>query len=453
VILLFLGIVGFVLYPYMLVTVPSGQAGVLWKRFTGPGFYCLCIVPSGTVLDPAEVRNEGLHIIWPWDKLFLYNIRLQTSTQNFNAISQDGVSVTAEVTLRYQLDFNWIAVLHQFIGPNYLRSVLTPSIASTTRSIIAKYKAEEVYSTRRQQIEAEIREAAVGALRQHLDKLFQASASAQHDLAKYQNSLQNSMQIIDTLVLSIELPSDIVAAINRKTEQFYLIQEYQYRVQREVEEARRKQIEANGIAAFQRTVTSTMSEFFLRWQGIQATLALAQSKNSKIVVIGSGKDGLPIILGNVDTPPAPVEADQSENKKNDKNSGTPDKAADGKSGRDKDSNKSGDNTASDRNASDDANKSPGQQTPNSGTKPNSFLNPSNLLSKLNDALNGKDKDKDKTKDKANSDKDQTTDKDKTSKDTSKDKDSKDKDKTSKDSDKKKDKTTDEASNTDGKTTK
>jgi regulator of protease activity HflC (stomatin/prohibitin superfamily) len=296
-------LIGFVLYPYMLVTVPSGQAGVLWKRFSGPGFYCLCIVPSGTVLNPAEVRQEGLHVIWPWDHLFLYSMRLQISAQKFNAISKDGVNVSAEITLRYQLDFNSVPVLHQFIGPDYLQTVLTPEIANVTRSTMAKYSAQEIYSEQREQIQADIKAAAIKTLKQDLDKLFQAAASQQSELAQYQTSLQKSMQIIDTLVLSIELPKDIVAAINRKTEQFYLIKEYEYRVQREVQESRRKQIEANGIAAFQRTVSEGISDSFLRWQGIQATLALAQSTNSKIVIIGNSKDGLPLILGNVDTPP------------------------------------------------------------------------------------------------------------------------------------------------------
>jgi hypothetical protein len=83
-----------------------------------------------------------------------------------------------------------------------------------------------------------------------------------------------------------------------------MIQEYKYRVQREAEESQRKMIEANGIEAFERTVSQGISDSYLRWQGINATLALAQSPNAKIVVIGSGKDGLPIILGNVDAPTA-----------------------------------------------------------------------------------------------------------------------------------------------------
>ena len=117
----------------------------------------------------------------------------------------------------------------------------------------------------------------------------------------YANYLENAITILDTPVLSIDLPTKIVAAIDQKIEQFYKIQEYQYRAEREVEESKRKQIEANGIAAFQRTVSQGISDSYLRWQGIQATLALAQSPNTKIVIIGNGKGGLPIILGNLDT--------------------------------------------------------------------------------------------------------------------------------------------------------
>jgi hypothetical protein len=127
----------------------------------------------------------------------------------------------------------------------------------------------------------------------------------QPDPRNYKDSLQNAILILDTPVLGIELPLEIVAAINRQTQQFYEIQEFKYRVEREAQESRRKQIEANGIAAFQQTVSKGISDSYLRWRGIEATLALAQSQNAKIVIIGGGKDGLPIILGNVDGAPVP----------------------------------------------------------------------------------------------------------------------------------------------------
>jgi hypothetical protein len=110
--------------------------------------------------------------------------------------------------------------------------------------------------------------------------------------------------LYDILVAGIELPAAIVAAINRKTEQYYIAEEYKFRVEREKRESERKKIEAEGIRDFQQIVSQGISESYLRWRGIEATLQLSQSTNSKVVIIGSGKDGLPIILGNVDTPPA-----------------------------------------------------------------------------------------------------------------------------------------------------
>src|SRR5690242_9827619 len=291
------------LFPFIVITVPSGQVGVLWKRFNSYDLYCWCFVGRGTIVDPRELRDEGLHVIWPWDKLFLYDLRLQSRTQTYNAISKDGVSVNAQINMRYQLLHNYVGVLHKFIGPNYLYSVVDPEIGSRAREVISQYTAQEVY-TSREQIQEKIRQEAQKSLAGHLNSLVQPEAMEQPDPKHYNDFLQNSIQIIDTLVLSIELPPAIVAAINRQTQQFYEIQEFKYRVEREAQESTRKQIEANGIAAFQRTVSEGISDSYLRWRGIEATLALAQSRNSKIVIIGGGKDGLPIILGNLDSSPA-----------------------------------------------------------------------------------------------------------------------------------------------------
>ena len=284
-----------VLWPYVVITVPSGSVGVLWKRFNGLDLYCWCWVGRGTVLDPRELREEGLHIIWPWDKLYLYNLRLQSTTQTYNAISKDGVNVKAQISVRYQLLHNSVAVLHKFIGPDFLTSVVDPEMGSQARQVIAQYTAEAVY-TSREQIQKQIRDATQKSLSANLNKLVQPEAMEQPDPKHYNDFLQDAIQILDTLIQTIDLPPDIVAAINRQTEQYYMIQEYKFRVQREAEESKRKQIEADGIAAFQKTVSQGISESYLRWRGIEATLLLSQSPNAKVVVIGSGRDGLPIIL-------------------------------------------------------------------------------------------------------------------------------------------------------------
>jgi len=294
-------LIAIVLWPFVVISVPTGQVGVLWYRLIGFDPYCMCLV-RGTVLDPKEIREEGLHLIMPWNKLYLYDLRLESTTQTYNAISKDGVSMSVQVSIRYQLQHNSVAVLHKFIGPNYFATVISPEIGSQTRQVISHYSAGEVY-TSREQIQAEIRDSGQKALGASLNKLVQPEAMEQPDPKHYNDFLQSAIQLLDTLVLSIELPPAIVAAINRQTEQYYQIQEYKFRVEREAQESKRKQIEANGIAAFQRTVIQGISDSYLRWRGIEATLALAQSPNAKIVIIGTNKDGLPIILGNVDTPP------------------------------------------------------------------------------------------------------------------------------------------------------
>jgi regulator of protease activity HflC (stomatin/prohibitin superfamily) len=288
-----------VLWPSVVITVPSGHVGVYWKRIHGFDFYCWCFVGRGTILDPRELREEGLHLVAPWDKLFIYDLRLQSTTEKINAISKDGVNVTAQINVRFQLAHRAVAVLHKFIGPQFLETVINPEVGSQAREVISKYTAEEVY-TSRDAIQSQVRAGTQKSLGANLDKLVQPEATEQPDPKHYNDFLQNSIQILDILVLSIELPPAIVNAINRQTEQFYLIQEYKFRVESEAQESKRKQIEANGIAAFQQTVSKGISDSYLRWKGIEATLRLAQSPNAKIVVIGSGKDGLPIIL-NADT--------------------------------------------------------------------------------------------------------------------------------------------------------
>jgi len=267
----------------MAVTVPSGHVGVLWKRFGG-----------GTVLDPRQLRDEGLHLILPWNELYIYDLRLQSITQTYNAISSDGVSLTAAVNVRFRLQRDAVPVLHQAIGPNYKQVLVQPGIGSLTREVMAQYTAEQVYSTARQEIQDKIRSLAEDRLS---EKMMEHEGEE-----SYRVSMRDTVILYDILVAGIELPAAIVGAINRKTEQYYIAEEYKFRVEREKRESERKKIEAEGIRDFQQTVTQGISESYLRWRGIEATLQLSQSTNAKVVVIGSGKDGLPIILGNVDSP-------------------------------------------------------------------------------------------------------------------------------------------------------
>ena len=284
-------LVGFLIAPNVIVTVPSGHVGILWKRFRG-----------GTQLDPRLLKDEGMRVLLPWDKLVLYDLRLQTHDDSYNAISKDGVNLTATINIRFRLKHDAVPQLHQTIGPDYIKRMLSPEIGNRAREIFAEYSAEEIYSTKRQEIQRKIRTHTETMLGQStMQRTEQESEYGEH----YKISLQELLNIYDTLVLGLELPATVNAAINRKIEQYYLVQEYGFRVEREKKESERKQIEANGIRDFQQTVAQGISDSYVRWRGIEATLQLAQSPNTKIVIIGSGKDGLPVILGNVDTPMQP----------------------------------------------------------------------------------------------------------------------------------------------------
>ena len=283
--LMLVTLVAVVLFPYAAVTVPSGHAGVLWKRFGG-----------GTVLDPRQIRDEGLHLIWPWNELFLYDLRLQSITETYNAISSDGVSLTSTMNIRFRLQRAAAPVIHQALGPNYLQLLVRPGIGSLTREVMAQYTAEQVYSTARQEIQDKIR-----SLSQ--DRLSEKMMEREGD-EPYRVSLSDTVILYDTLVYGIELPVLVVNAINRKIEQYYISEEYKFRVERERRESERKKIEAEGIREFQQIVSQGISDSYLRWRGIEATLQLSQSTNSKVVIIGSAKDGLPLILGNMAASPA-----------------------------------------------------------------------------------------------------------------------------------------------------
>jgi regulator of protease activity HflC (stomatin/prohibitin superfamily) len=278
-------LVAVVLYPYVAVTVPSGHVGVLWKRFGG-----------GTVLDPRQLKDEGLHFILPWNRLFIYDLRLQSITQTYNAISSDGVSLIATMNVRFRLQRDAIPVLHQSIGPSYVDLLVKPGIGSLTREVMAQFTAEQVYSTARQEIQDKIRSLAE-------DRLSEKMMEREGEDSSYRISMRDTVVLFDTLVHGIELPALVVNAINRKTEQYYISEEYKFRVERERRESERKKIEAEGIREFQRIVSQGISDSYLRWRGIEATLQLSQSTNSKVVIIGNAKDGLPVILGNLDAPP------------------------------------------------------------------------------------------------------------------------------------------------------
>jgi regulator of protease activity HflC (stomatin/prohibitin superfamily) len=175
--------------------------------------------------------------------------------------------------------------------------LLGPEVASRMREVISQYTAEQVYSTDREKVQHLIKQ----RVQEGLAGRFLESAAPR----VYRVPINEAVDVYDTLLNNIALPESIVVAINRKAEQNYVAQEWVYRVEREKLESERKAIEAQGIRDFQQTVSQGISESYLSWRGIEATLELSKSDNAKVVIIGAGKEGLPIILGNVDAPAPP----------------------------------------------------------------------------------------------------------------------------------------------------
>src|SRR5262245_5976712 len=196
--LMVLTFVGIVLFPHVVVTVPSGHVGVLWRRFG-----------NGTVVDPRQLRNEGLRGLLPWNLLYIYDLRLQSMTETYNAISSDGVSLTATMNVRFRLQRDAVPVLHQAVGPDYLKLLVQPGIGSLTREVMAQYTAEQVYSTARQEIQDKIRGLAE-------ERLSEKMMEREGEEESYRISLKDTIILYDTLVQGIELPELVVNAITAR---------------------------------------------------------------------------------------------------------------------------------------------------------------------------------------------------------------------------------------------
>ncbi|CAO3450344.1 prohibitin family protein [Azospirillum argentinense] len=276
---LLVGILIFLYFaPSIVVFIPAGHGGVLWKRFH-----------QGTQMGPALA--EGVHVIFPWDKIEVYDLRLQEDTRSYSAIANDGLNVSIEITVRYRPYAEMLAALHKNVGPNYLEVLLVPEVGSVSREIVSRFKADELYAHRRLRVQTETFE-------QVADRVMYAQIIGAEDTPKPDGRTKTGYLLIqDILIRNVSLPEAIMVSIERKIQQDQAAQEYQFRLQRELFESQRKQLEGQGIRAFQETVQANLTENYLRWRGIEATLELAHSPNAKIVVIGNAASGgLPLIL-------------------------------------------------------------------------------------------------------------------------------------------------------------
>ena len=243
------------------VTIPSGHAGLLFQTF-------------GQGVDPeAKPMNSGFHFKAPWNKVYTYEIRQKERLEHLEVLSSNLLKIEMDVTVFYQPDVNSLALLEIERGKNFEQKVVVPAMRSVAREVIAKYLPEEFNTTRRDEIQKEI------------------------DARMREKLSENYLTLNDVLIRNIQLPRKLEEAIERKLQQEQESLEYEFRLEKASKEAARMRIEAEGIRDYQEIVSRGISKELLKWKGIEATSALANSPNSKVVVIGNAEDGLPLILG------------------------------------------------------------------------------------------------------------------------------------------------------------
>ncbi len=260
-------VVGFVIFILLVifgsrvfVKIQPGERGVLYNLFTG--------------LKVEKVYDQGLKMIAPWNKMYIYNVRIQEDKSIMEVLSKNGLTIRTELSYRYNPMPERIGYLHNEVGQDYLESILIPAIRSATREVIGKYLPEELYSTKREVIQ---------------DEIFQLTEKL---------VTEKNINLDAVLIREVVLPAKLQESIERKLQQEQMALEYEFRLEQARKEAERQKIEAEGKARANDILNASLTDKILREKGIQATLELAKSNNSKVVVIGQGKDGMPIILGN-----------------------------------------------------------------------------------------------------------------------------------------------------------
>ena len=244
----------------MFVTISPGQKGVLFKTL-------------GNGLDKDYVYGQGLHVIAPWNDMIVYDVKETETFEKMQVLSSDGLPIKIDLSIIHHPIHDRIGYLHDNIGKDYLNKIIQPALRSVTREVIGNYLPEELYNSKREEIQIEI-------------------------FSKTQKIVSDKDIILPAIYIrDVTLPPTLVTAIEKKLKQQQESFEYEFKIDIAEKEAQRKEIEANGIAKFQQIVNRTITPQLLKWKGVEATQEIAKSTNSKVIVIGNGDGDLPIILG------------------------------------------------------------------------------------------------------------------------------------------------------------
>lgn len=239
--------------------VPSGHRGVFFYTF-------------GDGTEMGKVYSEGFNWHFPWNSMFIYKIQLDERREQLQVLSADGASIGLEVTVWFRPLYAKLDSLQVTVGRNYYNVVVAPALRGVARSVVGKFKPEEIYSTRREEISDAI-------------------------VLKMQNLMRDKFITVENIIIrNVGLPAKITEAINAKLEASQEAEKMEFVLLKETQEAERKRIEARGISDFQRIVSAGLTTQLLTWKGIEATQKLAESPNAKVIIFGNSENGLPIIL-------------------------------------------------------------------------------------------------------------------------------------------------------------
>src|SRR5581483_11382997 len=221
----------------------------------------------------GEILPEGIHMVNPFKINNQMSVRTQEIKESASVPSSEGLVMNLDTSLIYHVNPGKAAEVYQKLGPAYSDIVIEPTLRAAIREATASHSANALYTGEREQVARQI-------------------------YSQLLNQLNpRGFEVENVLLRDIQLPSTLKASIEQKQQAEQEALAMSFRLQREKQEAERKRIEAQGIHDFQQIVAQGISPALLEWKGIEATEALARSPNSKVVVIGSGKNGLPLILG------------------------------------------------------------------------------------------------------------------------------------------------------------
>ncbi len=254
-----------VLWRDIVVSKYPGEQGVYWSRFFG-----------GT---SSLILGEGSHVKLPWDEIYIYSTRTMKSSRKTVLLTKDGMDLNVEWVARYRVEPARLPELHRTLGPDYADKVVIPEVVSALRQVIGSYSADQVYAKNEVDLIEEI-----------------------NNQVKTQIETGHPILFETVLLLSLGLPDEMQRGIVEKLLYEQRMLSYHFRLLGEEEEKKRKIIEAEGIRAFEETTKMSM----LKWRGVEATVELAKSPNTKIIIMGTGQNNMPLLL-NADTPSASSE--------------------------------------------------------------------------------------------------------------------------------------------------